>query len=86
MKLLKNVSSKVKPLTMKLYFIANENWAILCGIGLMLVVALILINEVVAENVKKLEARYSGGKFDVHLFREPPRWRFHTILDISTKI
>ncbi|SVB41875.1 uncharacterized protein METZ01_LOCUS194729, partial [marine metagenome] len=44
-KLLKNACSKVNHLTMKLYFISSENWAILCGIGLMLVglLALILI-------------------------------------------
>ena len=35
LKLLKNVSSKVNLWTMKLYFIVNENLAILCGTGLL---------------------------------------------------
>ena len=56
-----------KPWTMKLYFIANENLAILCGIGLVVVRALGLDpNEVLEENVNKLKSRYPGGEFDVH--------------------
>ena len=38
-KLLKNDS--VNQWTMKLYFIVNENWAILCGIGLIVAVPLV---------------------------------------------
>ena len=47
--------------------IVNENLVTLCGIGLAVAIALGLEpNEVIAENVKKLEARYPGGAFDVH--------------------
>ena len=64
MKLLKNVSP-VNPMDDETVFIANENLVTLCGIGL-IVVAWLDPNEVVAENVNKLKARYPGGEFDVH--------------------
>ena len=55
---------------MKLYSIVNENLAILCGIGLIVVQVLGLDQRSLAENVNKLKARYPGWRIPRVLFRK----------------